>query len=65
MVSDRLFLLPLPSGTFQHDEWFSNYVYYIPDELKAEGLLPTFSKLDNTSLRKLRTQALTDAGIKD
>ena len=33
--------------------------------MKAEGLLPTFLKLDNTSLRKLRTQALTDAGIQD
>ena len=73
-VSDRLFLLPLPSATFQHDEWFGNvhvgknninYVSYIADEMKAEGLLPTFLKLDNTSLRKLRTQALTDAGIQD
>jgi len=42
-----------------------NYVSYIADEMKAEGLLPTFLKLDNTSLRKLRTQALTDAGIQD
>ena len=33
--------------------------------MKQAGIIPGFLKFDNTSLRKLRTQALTDAGIED
>ena len=33
--------------------------------MKQEGILPSYLKFDNTSLRKLRTIALTDAGIED
>ena len=70
----RLFLKPLPSATFLHDEWFGNvhvgknninYVSYITHEMQQAGLIPPFLKYDNTSLRKVRTQALTDAGIED
>ena len=73
-VNERLFLKPLPSATFQHDIWFGNehvgknninYVSYITQEMQEQGILPAFLKFDNTSLRKFRTQALSDAGIED
>ena len=74
LKNHRLFLKPLPSATFLHDEWFGNvhvgknninYVSYITHEMQQAGLIPPFLKYDNTSLRKVRTQALTDAGIED
>ena len=70
----RLFLQPLPSATFHHDVWFGNeqigknninFVNYITEEMKKSGIIPSFLKYDNTSLRKLRTQALSDAGVDD
>ena len=33
--------------------------------MKKSGIIPSFLKYDNTSLRKLRTQALSDAGVDD
>ena len=67
----RLFLKPLPSARFTDEIWFGNvhvgknYIKYITDEMKQEGIIPGYLKFDNTSLRKLRTTALTDAGIGD
>ena len=52
----RLFLKPLPSANLTDD---------ICDEMKEEGIIPHCCKYDNTSLRKLRTTVLTDAGIED
>ena len=65
----RLFLQPLPSATFHHDVWFGNeqigknninFANYITEEMKKSGIIPSFLKYDNTSLRKLRMQALLD-----
>ena len=73
-VNTRLFLKPLPSAKFTDDIWFGNvhvgknninYVQYITEEMKDAGIIPSYLKFDNTSLRKLRTAALTDAGIED
>ena len=58
----RLFLKPLPSARFTDKIWFGNvhvgknninYIKYITDEMKQEGIIPGYLKFDNTSLRKL------------
>ena len=70
----RLFLKPFPLSKFSDDIWFSNvhvrkntinYVKYICDEMKEEGIIPHYCKYYNTSLHKPRTSVLTDVGIKD
>ena len=54
--NERLFLQPLPSASFQHNIWFGN------EHIGKNNV--NFVHY-NTSPRKLRTQALTDAKIDD
>ena len=42
-----------------------NYVRYITDKMKEAGIIPAYLNFDNTSLHKVRTTALSDAGIED
>ena len=64
----------MPSAKFTDDIWFGNvhvgknninYVRYITDEVREEGIIPAYLKFNNTSLLKVRTIALDDAGIED
>ena len=72
--NNRLFLRILPSATFEHLEWFGNehvgknhinWVGEITQEMQKANIIPSFLSYDNTSLRKLRTQVLSDAGVED
>lgn len=73
-ASDRLFLQPLPSATFEDEVWFSNmpvgknalnFVKLVAEKMKQESRLEPFRDFTNTSLRKLRTDVLSQHQIED